>query len=81
MRKEMSMLNNTDAHTFNLFLASTILHEFIHFAENVNYIQYPFDPYGNDSGKQFENDYYGGDINYDSTLDKVLFRRFPITEL
>lgn len=63
----------TDCVFLYLFLTSTILHQLIHFGGDVSGLNYPDDLWGHDAGKQFENQNFGGDVNYDLAADKIFF--------
>lgn len=66
--------------SLEFFLTSTILHEFVHFGNTVTMNRFPSkrDIYGYqwDVGKQFEEDYYGGDIAYDLNTNKIIFTKY-----
>ena len=46
------------------YLASSILHEFIHFAENYTHKFLPHDNQYDDAGFQWENNFYGGTVSF-----------------
>lgn len=66
--------------SLEFFLTSSILHEFVHFGNTVVMDRFPSKRdaagYFWDAGKQFEEDYYGGDIGYDITSGKIIFTKY-----
>lgn len=50
-----------------LYIAVRILHEFIHFGENYTQMFLPY----NDSGFQFENQYYGGRVSFNYATGEI----------
>lgn len=52
------------ATAFEFFLSAVVLHEFVHFGNNLSQVFYP--NFGRwDAGFQFENKYYGGEVKYE----------------
>jgi len=66
--------------SLEFFLTSCILHEFVHFGNTVVMDRFPSKRdsggYFWDAGKQFEEDYYGGDIGYDISTGKIIFTKY-----
>ncbi|TCD28989.1 hypothetical protein EZ456_02180 [Pedobacter psychrodurus] len=58
------------------FITSTILHEFVHFGNDLTNIT-PATIGFFDAGKQFENYYYGGDVNYNPTTKNIYLVKMP----
>lgn len=56
-------------------MAVSILHEFIHFGENYTKIFLPYDNANNDPGFQFENQYYGGSVNFNYATGEITYER------
>jgi hypothetical protein len=63
------------ATALELYIAVSILHEFIHFGENFTQIFLPYDNPYNDAGFQFENDYYGGRVFFNYVTGEITYER------
>lgn len=55
------------------FLTACILHEFVHYGENVTQIFTPHSGGQDDAGFQFENTYYGGKVDFNSQTGITTF--------
>lgn len=76
----LHQLSTTAPQSLEFFLASPILHEFVHFGNTTAFQVFPSKRDSNgfywDAGKQFEEDYFGGDIDYDATNNKIIFKKY-----
>lgn len=61
---------------FDFFLTSTILHEVVHFGNDINRTWLPNIGWF-DIGAQFENEVYGGDVSYDQNTGNLKFIKIP----
>ncbi len=57
------------------YMASSILHEFVHFGENYTQIFLPHDNAYDDAGFQWENNYYGGTVDFNYATGKITFEK------
>lgn len=58
---------------FEFFIMVVILHEFVHFGNDVAMDRFPTNPYNWDAGAQFEDAAFGGHVDYDLTTGKMKF--------
>ena len=69
-------MDTSKASMFDFFLTSTILHETVHFGNNINNNYLPNIGWA-DVGAQFENYQYGGDVGYDRNTGNLTFIKTP----
>ncbi len=74
-RNEVHYVLKDYSTALELYMAVSILHEFIHFGENYTKIFLPYDNANNDPGFQFENQYYGGSVNFNYATGEITYER------
>lgn len=56
-------------------MAVSILHEFVHFGEHTTQIFLPHEGSFNDAGFQWENNMYGGSLNFNYLTGEITYKK------